>query len=54
MLAVNGDCYLVNVTWEKDRNDSNIYHAKISNDAVLCSINFNTGLSKDYRAKRYV
>ena len=52
MLVINGNCYTVNdITW--DINDNKIAIAKL-NDTSIFEINFNEGLSKSYRAKRFV
>ena len=52
MLVINGDSYTISVTWEKDTID-NRATAKL-NDLEIFTINFNNGLSKQYRAERYV
>lgn len=52
MLIINGDSYTINVTWEKDTID-NRATAKL-NGLEIFTINFNNGLSKQYRAERYV
>lgn len=52
MLVINGNCYTVNdITW--DVNDNKIATAKL-NDTPIFKINFNEGLSKRFRAKRFV
>ena len=50
MLVVNGDCYNVSVTWDID---DQIATAK-KDTIIIFQINFAEGLSKKYRAERYV
>lgn len=51
MLVINGDCYTINVKWDIN-NDSAT--ALVGNSIPFFTINFSTGVSKKYRAKRYV
>jgi len=51
MLVINGNCYIVDVTWEIGEN--NIVTAKVDGN-IIFMINLSTGLSRRYRAKRYV
>ena len=50
MLVINGNCYGVNVTWEVENT---IATASIDGTPIF-AINFTTGLSTKYRAKRFV
>lgn len=50
MLVINGSCYTVDVTWEINNQQA---IAKIDNEIIFV-IDFNVGLSHNYRAKRYV
>jgi len=43
MLVINGDCYIVDVTWTKNLTN-NTATAKINGTNVF-TINFNSGLS---------
>ena len=50
MLVINGNCYTVNVDWEVNDQQA---AAKVNNEIIFV-VNFATGLSHNYRAKRYV
>ena len=50
MLVINGNCYTVDVDWEVNDQQA---AAKVNNEIIFV-INFATGLSRNYRAKRYV
>lgn len=51
MLVINGNCYIVDVTWEIGEN--NTVTAKVDENIIFV-INLSAGLSRRYRAKRYV
>lgn len=53
MLVINGDCYNLTVDWVIDSN--NDHRAKAYyNSTHLFTVDFNTGVSQRFRAKRYV
>lgn len=53
MLVINGNCYSVDVTW---KINGNLATAQVGKNPAkdFFVINFATGISKQYRAKRYV
>lgn len=51
MLVINGNCYIVDVIWEVKENNTAV--AKIDGN-IIFTINFAAGLSRQYRAKRYI
>lgn len=52
MLVINGNCYGVNVDWEY--NESTNTAAASLNGNIIFEVDFNQGLSVEYRAKRLV
>jgi hypothetical protein len=50
MLVINGNCYGVNVIWEVENTTA----TALVDGTPIFIINFATGLSTKYRAKRFV
>ena len=52
MLVINGNCYTVEVTWDVD--EENQIATAFIDETEIFAINFAVGLSKRFRAKRFV